>query len=133
MAGAAEGEQAERLLRSVAAARERGPVVVLMHWGAPHVREVQDDQRRLARRLAAAGASAVFGAHAHELQEAEEIEGVPVFYGLSSLVFQYQGPGAERFSRETAIALVELDGGGAATSWRLETGRLDGNGEPVRG
>ncbi|HEX6548044.1 MAG TPA: CapA family protein [Candidatus Dormibacteraeota bacterium] len=132
MAGAAGDEDVERLLGAVAAAREAGPVAVLMHWGVPHVAEVQPDQRELARRLAQAGASAIFGAHSHGLQEVEEIAGVPVFYGLSSLVFQYQGPGADRFGRETAIALVDLDPIGRATSWRLERGRLDENGEPVR-
>jgi len=60
------------------------------------------------------------------------VGGVPVFYGLGSLVFGYQGPGAAGFARDAGIAFVDLDGAGRATGARLLVGRLDERGEPVR-
>jgi poly-gamma-glutamate capsule biosynthesis protein CapA/YwtB (metallophosphatase superfamily) len=126
-------EDAGRLLAAVRRARERAScVVVLVHWGVSHRAAAEGYQRELARALAGAGASAIFGCHAHTLQGIEVIDGVPVFHGLGSLVFGYRGPGAAAFSRDAAIALVDLDGDGRAIRAGLLVGRLDERGEPVR-
>ncbi|HZV51056.1 MAG TPA: CapA family protein [Candidatus Dormibacteraeota bacterium] len=126
-------DDAARLLAAVRRARELSPrVAVLVHWGVSHRATAETYQRRLARDLAGAGASAVFGCHAHTLQGIEVVDGVPVFHGLGSLVFGYRGPGAAAFARDAAIALVDLDREGRATRARLLVGRLDERGEPVR-
>lgn len=131
MAGV-DPDRPEPLLDAVRAARRLSPrVVVLVHWGVNHVAEVQPDQRRLAGRLVEAGASAVFGCHAHDLQPVETIDGAPVFYGLGSLVFGYDGPGSERFARDAGVGFVELDESGRAVSARLLVGRIDAHGDPV--
>ncbi|MEP7106172.1 MAG: CapA family protein [Chloroflexota bacterium] len=113
-------------------ARSRAPfVAVLMHWGVSHVARAERYQRDLARRLVAAGAGVIFGAHAHVLQGVEVIEGVPVFYGLGSLLFHYEGAEAAIFPREACLALVDVAEDRAVAA-RLVIGRLDGSGEPVR-
>ncbi|HYW27912.1 MAG TPA: hypothetical protein VE953_27320, partial [Terriglobales bacterium] len=53
-------------------------------------------------------------------------------HGLGSFVFGYDGPLAPRMPRDTAVALVDVAGGGRVTGVRLLLGRLDGSGEPVR-
>ena len=110
---------------------ESPSVVLLLHGGTPHVAVATDWQREVARAAVEAGASAVFGCHAHILQGVEVIAGVPVFYGLGSIVFQYQGEGWERFERDSLIALVELDDDGRATHAELAVGRMGADGEAV--
>lgn len=123
----------EHLLAAVrSAARERSRVVVMLHWGVPHVARAEDSQRELAQRVVEAGASVVFGCHAHVLQGVEVIDGVPVFYGLGSLVFQYAGRGAHTFERDAAVALVDLDDAGRARRAELVIGRIGPDGEAIR-
>jgi poly-gamma-glutamate synthesis protein (capsule biosynthesis protein) len=124
---------AARLLAAVRSARRDSDlVVVLMHWGVSHQPAVSDYQRDLARGLVEAGAGVVFGCHAHDLQGVEVIAGAPVFYGLGSFVFGYDGPGAAAFPRDSALALVEVSAGGRVVAARLVLGRLDETGEPLR-
>lgn len=128
----AEEADSARLESAVADARSRAPfVVVLIHWGVSHVVRVEEYQRQLARRLVAAGAGLILGCHAHVLQAVEVIEGVPVFYGLGTLLFHYDGPEAAIFPRDACLALVDVSEGRAVAA-RLVIGRLDDHGEPVR-
>jgi hypothetical protein len=108
------------------------PVVAVVHWGVSWADRPERYQRELGRKLVEAGASAVFGCHSHTVQGVEVVDGVPIFYGLGSFVFGYDGPLAARMPRDTAVALVELGPDGRASSARLVLGRLDANGEPVR-
>ena len=133
MAGVDGAWAAGPLLSAIAAGRRRGGGVAgLMHWGPPPVARPAPAQRELARSLVAAGASAVFGCHAHALQAVEIIQGVPVFYGLGSLVFQSAGPRAGTFERDVAIARVELDRAGRARAAELVIGRIGPDGGPLR-
>jgi hypothetical protein len=60
------------------------------------------------------------------------LRGVPVFYGLGSFLFSYTGDYAKRVPRETAVALVDVDGrSGRVKRARLRVGVLDEAGEPV--
>lgn len=113
------------------AKRATAKVVILLHGGTPHVARATEWQREVARAAIGAGASVVFGAHAHVPQGIEVIADVPVFYGLGSLVFQYDGPNWERFERDSLVAVVELDSEGRATSAQLVVGRVDSHGEAV--
>jgi poly-gamma-glutamate synthesis protein (capsule biosynthesis protein) len=128
----AEEADVGRLESAVSEARSRAPfVAVLMHWGVSHVTRVEQYQRDLARRLVRAGAGVVFGCHAHVMQGVEVIDGVPVFYGLGTLLFHYEGPEAAIFPRDACVALVDVSEGRAIAA-RLVVGRLDAAGEPVR-
>jgi len=76
----------DRLVASVRAARTRADVVIVyLHWGTEYQSCPNGDQRALADRLAAAGATAVVGAHAHVLQGAGwRPDGRYVAYGLGN-------------------------------------------------
>ncbi len=76
----------DRLIASVRAARARADVVIaFLHWGTEYQSCPNPDQRALADRLVAAGATAVIGAHAHVLQGAGwRPDGSYVGYGLGN-------------------------------------------------
>ena len=63
-------------------------MVVFLHWGTEYVSCPDADQAELAGRLAATGATAVVGAHAHVLQGAGwRDDGTHVAYGLSNYLW----------------------------------------------
>lgn len=127
-------EDLARLIASVEEARRQTPLVVaVMHWGVTLQERLADYQVEVGHALADAGASVVFGHHAHVLQAVELYRGVPIFYGLGSLLFQYDGDFASRVPSDSALAEVDVDpADGSVVGARLVIGRLDEGGEPVR-
>ncbi|HST48173.1 CapA family protein [Jatrophihabitans sp.] len=79
----------DRLTAAVWAARTRADVVVVyLHWGTEYQSCPNSDQRALADRLVAAGATAVVGSHAHVLQGAGwRPDGSYVAYGLGNYLW----------------------------------------------
>jgi poly-gamma-glutamate synthesis protein (capsule biosynthesis protein) len=77
------------LVNEVRAAKRQGYVVVVyLHWGIEYQTCPSADQTSLATRLAAAGASAVIGTHAHILQGAGwKPNGTYVAYGLGNYLW----------------------------------------------
>jgi poly-gamma-glutamate synthesis protein (capsule biosynthesis protein) len=67
-------------------------VIVLPHWGNEYITAPQENQRALARRMAAAGADIILGGHPHVPQGIELIDGVPVVYSLGNFVFDQRIP-----------------------------------------
>jgi len=121
------------LLDAVRRARQLAPAVVAMvHWGVSWMDRPERYQLDLGRKLVESGASAVFGCHSHSVQCVEVHRGAPIFYGLGSFVFGYDGPLAARMPRDSAVALVDVAADGHVTAARLLLGRLDATGEPVR-
>ena len=128
-----DGGDEARLLQAVRRGRELAPmVVVLMHWGVSWADRPERYQHELGRRLVEAGASAVLGCHSHTVQGVEVHDGAPIFHGLGSFVFGYEGPLAARMPRDSTVALLDVAGDGRVTGARLLLGRLDAHGEPVR-
>jgi poly-gamma-glutamate synthesis protein (capsule biosynthesis protein) len=126
-------EDEARLLDSVGRARDAARLVVaVVHWGVSWADRPAGYQRDLGRKLVEAGAGVVLGCHSHTIQGVEVHRGAPIFHGLGSFVFGYDGPLAPRMPRDTAVALVDADDEGAVTGARLLLGRLDASGEPVR-
>lgn len=76
-----------RALRQTAAT----PIVVLVHWGDEYAPLPSAEQRDWARRLIAAGADLIVGAHPHVVQPAEMVEAEGrrgfVAYSLGNFVF----------------------------------------------
>ena len=78
----------ENLEAAIAAARQVSDVVIAMpHWGPEDVAIPNGIQQNLARQAVEAGADLVVGNHTHVVQAIQEIDGVPVFYGLGNFVF----------------------------------------------
>jgi formylglycine-generating enzyme len=69
--------------------RQADVVIPFLHWGAEMVTMPQDEQRRMARRMIDAGASAVIGAHPHVTQTVDTYRGKPIVYSLGNFVFDY--------------------------------------------
>jgi poly-gamma-glutamate capsule biosynthesis protein CapA/YwtB (metallophosphatase superfamily) len=127
---AAEPGSLAEVAAAVRSARALTPVVVVsMHWGVTLQEELADYQREVARALVEAGATVVFGHQAHVLQALEWIADTPVFYGLGSFVFHYEGDITAKVPDDTAVALVDIDPAeGRVTGARLAIGRLDEDG-----
>jgi poly-gamma-glutamate capsule biosynthesis protein CapA/YwtB (metallophosphatase superfamily) len=77
------------LIAAVKAAKAAGYVVIVyVHWGTEYATCPNADQQQLASQLAAAGATAVIGTHAHVLQGAGwRPDGVFVEYGLGNYLW----------------------------------------------
>jgi len=130
---AVRGDDEMRLLDAVRRARAMAPLVLtVVHWGVSWADRPERYQRDLGRRLVEAGASAVLGCHSHTVQGVEVHRGAPVFHGLGSFVFGYEGPLAARMPHDAAIALLDASPDGHVVGARLLLGRLDADGEPVR-
>ena len=84
-------------------------VVVYSHWGNENTHEVSDDQKKIARELADAGADLIIGSHPHCLQGKEYIissdgREVPCYYSLGNLVSSM----AKDINNDTALVTVTL-------------------------
>ena len=78
----------ESLRAAIAAARQVADVVIAMpHWGPEDVVTPNWSQRSLAQVAVEAGADLIVGNHTHVVQALQNIQGVPVFYGLGNFVF----------------------------------------------
>jgi poly-gamma-glutamate synthesis protein (capsule biosynthesis protein) len=111
-------------------AKRQTPVVVaVLHWGLGEA--VLDYMKIIARRLIDAGASVVFGHHSHRLAAVDWYNGAPIFYGLGSFLFQYDGETPVHIPRDAAVALVDVDPeSGRVERTELIIGRLDADGVP---
>lgn len=97
----------ENIVRAIDAARQVSDVVIFMpHWGPEDVSWPTYIQRDLAQQIVTAGADLVVGNHTHVVQGIQEIDGVPVFYGLGNFVFD-QGL---RDHQQGVILLVHFEG-----------------------
>jgi hypothetical protein len=84
-----------RLLAAVRAASAHSDVVaVYLHWGAENQRCPTARQRKLAQKLADAGADVVVGTHAHVLLGAGMLHDTYVSYGLGNFLWYHGSPPA---------------------------------------
>ena len=73
-----------------AARAEADIVVAFPHWGRNYSK-VKGTQKRIAKRLVAAGADVIIGHHGHAAQAFGHTEGVPTMWGLGNLFFGTPG------------------------------------------
>jgi len=85
-------------------------VVVSLHWGTEYQERPNSMQTTVARALAASGEiDLIAGHHAHVLQKAEILHGVPVLYGLGNL-WSGQGPWSDKpLGDIAAVAELKFD------------------------
>jgi poly-gamma-glutamate synthesis protein (capsule biosynthesis protein) len=103
--GLASAKNVPRLLRAVREARKSADtLVVFLHWGVELAGCATSDQRRLARRLAAAGADVIVGSHAHRLLGGGRLGAAFVDYGLGNFAWYSTGG----VTSETGVVFVTV-------------------------
>lgn len=117
------------LVNAVRAAKAAGYVVVVyLHWGTEYQTCPNGDQIAGANELAAAGAAAVVGTHAHVLLGAGwRPDGSYVAYGLSNYLW-WESFGNEQ--DDNGVLTLTFQGGRVVDS-RFEPAHLDDTGVPV--
>ncbi len=75
-------------------------VVIFPHWGEEYVEMHNASQEKLAESWIDSGADLVIGSHPHVIQDAQILNGKPVFYSLGNLLFD------QNFSVPTQHGLV---------------------------
>jgi poly-gamma-glutamate synthesis protein (capsule biosynthesis protein) len=118
-----------QLLANVTAAAAKGETaIVFLHWGTEYESCPDGDQLRLADALAAAGAAAVIGTHAHVLQGAGwRGDGTYVAYGLSNFLW-WRSFGNEQ--DDNGVLTLTFDGK-RVTNAMFAPSHLDDTGVPV--
>jgi poly-gamma-glutamate synthesis protein (capsule biosynthesis protein) len=81
-------------------------LIVLPHWGSETNAIPNWDQRFMAGKIVESGADLVVGNHTHVVQPIQELDGVPVFYGLGNFVFDQDWG----HHRQAVILLVKFQG-----------------------
>lgn len=118
------------LLRAVGAAKDRASVVlVYLHWGDEGVACPTAAQSSLARKLAAAGATAVVGTHAHTMLGAGMLGKTYVSYGFGN--FLWYGTSNYTGSDETGVTTITVTADGRVTGENFTPAHIDGRGVPV--
>ena len=125
MASAYDLDQAIAAVRQAATDAEH--VVVTIHWGQELHSCPDETQETMALALAAAGADAIVGHHAHVLQGVVGVEDTIVAYGLGNFAFNAR----DAATRQTGVLTVTLGDPAAerpAVAWA--PGRID-DGRPI--
>jgi poly-gamma-glutamate capsule biosynthesis protein CapA/YwtB (metallophosphatase superfamily) len=97
----------ENMQKAISLARQNADVIIaLPHWGPEASASPNAIQLKQAQQLVKAGANLVVGNHTHVVQAIQQIEGVPVFYGLGNFIFDQWYPEY----RQGVILLVKFKG-----------------------
>ncbi|MGW4379226.1 CapA family protein [Kitasatospora sp. NPDC004531] len=128
--GIASAFDERSLLRAVTEAKAQAPVVlVYLHWGDEGVACPTAAQSALAKKLAAAGATAVVGTHAHTMLGAGMLGNTYVAYGFGN--FLWYGTSNYTASDETGVTTLTITTDGRVTGETFTPAHIDGRGVPV--
>ncbi len=72
---------------SAKAAENADFVIAYVHWGTEDSDQINNYQRRVARKLVDVGVDCIVGSHPHVLQGTEFMDGKPIIYSLGDFVF----------------------------------------------
>jgi poly-gamma-glutamate synthesis protein (capsule biosynthesis protein) len=115
-----------RTLAAVRAARRLAPtVIVFMHWGTEGEACPDPNQLSLARKLSAAGASIIIGAHAHMLQGSGWLGRTFVAYGMGNFLWWENS-----YSTTTGVLELTLHPHAPLTA-RFIPAIVSGTGQPI--
>jgi poly-gamma-glutamate capsule biosynthesis protein CapA/YwtB (metallophosphatase superfamily) len=115
----------DNLRQAVQAARQVSDVVIAMpHWGPEDSSLPNDSQQHLAQVAVEAGADLVMGNHTHVVQALQEIDSVPVFYGLGNFVFDQTWD----LAHQQGVILKVTFQGTQITGYELIPTHVDGDG-----
>ncbi len=107
-------DSAKYVAQIAKAKRNADYVICFVHWGTENTNQYGQDQVKLAKDFVAAGADAVIGAHAHCLQGADMMEGVPVFYSLGNFYFSQEAEMPADY--DTVMAQIVIDESGTLSA-----------------
>ncbi|MFD0274338.1 CapA family protein [Kitasatospora sp. NPDC127111] len=128
--GIASALDAAALVKAVEAAKKQAPVVlVYLHWGDEGKACPTGPQTTIAKKLAAAGATAVVGTHAHTMLGAGMLGNTYVGYGFGN--FLWYGTSNYAFSNETGVTTLTIGPAGKVTGEAFTPATVDGQGVPV--
>ncbi|WBP86037.1 CapA family protein [Kitasatospora cathayae] len=122
------------LVSAVQAAKKEAPVVlVYLHWGEEGKACPTGAQTAIAKKLAAVGASAVVGTHAHTMVGSGMLGNTYVGYGFGN--FLWYGTSDYAFSNETGVTTLTLAADGKVTGEAFAPATIDDKGipQPVTG
>lgn len=126
--GIASTADTERLITGVQAASAAGDVVIVyVHWGIEGDACPTPEMAELAGALAAAGADAVVGTHAHLLLGAGYLPGSQTFVGYGLGNFVWWRP--EAYSDDTGVLTLTISGG-LVTGSQFTPALIDDAGRP---
>jgi poly-gamma-glutamate capsule biosynthesis protein CapA/YwtB (metallophosphatase superfamily) len=115
----------ENLRQAIQAARQVSDVVIAMpHWGPEDTPLPNEYQLHFAQVAVEAGADLVMGNHTHVVQAVQEIQGVPVFYGLGNFVFDQNWD----LAHQQGVILKVTFQGAELTGYELIPTHVDGDG-----
>ena len=124
--GEANAIDLDRTLAAVRAARRLAPtIIVFMHWGTEGEACPDPNQLILARKLAAAGASIIVGAHAHMLQGSGWLGHTFVAYGMGNFLWWENS-----YSTATGVLTLTLHPHAPLTA-RFIPAVVSGTGQPI--
>ncbi|MFJ9771378.1 CapA family protein [Kitasatospora sp. NPDC101157] len=132
--GIASALDVPALVSAVQAAKQQAPVVlVYLHWGEEGKACPTAAQTTVAKKLAAVGASAVVGTHAHTMVGSGMLGNTYVGYGFGN--FLWYGTSNYAFSNETGVTTLTLSGDGKVTGEAFAPATIDDKGipQPVAG
>ncbi|WP_033349183.1 CapA family protein [Kitasatospora aureofaciens] len=132
--GIASALDVPALVSAVQAAKQQAPVVlVYLHWGEEGKACPTAAQTTIAKKLAAVGASAVVGTHAHTMVGSGMLGNTYVGYGFGN--FLWYGTSNYAFSNETGVTTLTLAADGKVTGETFAPATIDDKGipEPVTG
>ncbi|WP_033824746.1 CapA family protein, partial [Kitasatospora sp. MBT63] len=118
------------LVKAVQQAKTRTPVVlVYLHWGEEGKACPTAEQTALAKKLAAAGATAVVGTHAHTMLGAGLLGDTYVAYGFGN--FLWYGTSSYADSDETGVTTLTVRADGHVVGEHFTPAHVSSQGVPV--
>ncbi|MEV7599287.1 CapA family protein [Kitasatospora sp. NPDC089797] len=132
--GIASALDVPALVSAVQAAKQQAPVVIVyLHWGEEGKACPTGPQTAVAKKLAAVGASAVVGTHAHTMVGSGMLGSTYVGYGFGN--FLWYGTSNYPFSNETGVTTLTLAADGKVTGEAFAPAAIDDKGipQPVTG
>ncbi|MFI5527367.1 CapA family protein [Kitasatospora sp. NPDC051853] len=129
-AGIASALDETALLKAVTQAKAQAPVVlVYLHWGEEGKACPTAAQSSVAKKLSAAGATAVVGTHAHTMLGSGMLGSTYVAYGFGN--FLWYGTSSYANSNETGVTTLTLTAEGKVTGEEFTPAQISGQGVPV--
>ncbi|MFF2953823.1 CapA family protein [Kitasatospora sp. NPDC057965] len=128
--GIASALDTAALLKAVGEAKRQAPVVlVYLHWGDEGKACPTAAQTAIAKKLAAAGATAVVGTHAHTMLGAGMIGDTYIGYGFGN--FLWYGTSNYANSNETGVTTLTVSPAGKVLGEAFAPASIDDKGVPV--